>query len=145
MTDKFNSFSSLLRAALGARLAPAEDMMGMFAADIVFEFPFAPEGMPARLEGRAALAGHLAKLGPLIDFGEMTLGAVHPAGETVVIEFTCTGRGTQTGTPYDQTYISVVTMRDGRIACYRDYWNPLVVLSALGGAEAAAAAYAGRA
>jgi ketosteroid isomerase-like protein len=50
-----------------------------------------------------------------------------------------------TGAPYNQLYISVVTLRDGRIAHYRDYWNPLVVLTALGGTEAAAAAYAGAA
>jgi ketosteroid isomerase-like protein len=44
----------------------------------------------------------------------------------------------RTGVAYDQTYISVVTLRDGRIARYKDYWNPLVALAALGGAEALA-------
>lgn len=32
-------------------------------------------------------------------------------------------------------YISVITVRDGEIADYRDYWNPLAVAAALGGAE----------
>ena len=39
----------------------------------------------------------------------------------------------------------VVPLREGRIVRYRDYWNPLVALHALGGAEPAANAYAGEA
>jgi len=143
MADRFDRFSDLLRAALGDRLAPADGMLGLFAPDVVFEFPYAPDGLPRRLEGRAALAAHLERLGPLLTFGPMELGAVHAAGETVIFEFSCTGAGVRTGAPYNQRYISVVTLREGRIAHYRDYWNPLVVLEALGGAEAAAAAYAG--
>ncbi|OYU37743.1 MAG: hypothetical protein CFE33_19560 [Pseudorhodobacter sp. PARRP1] len=54
-------------------------------------------------------------------------------GGVTVLEFTCTGRGLQTGEPYDQTYISVITTQDGRITHYTDYWNPLVALRAAGG------------
>ncbi|MBQ2263688.1 MAG: nuclear transport factor 2 family protein [Loktanella sp.] len=141
MADKFDTFSDLLRAALGSHLAPADDMLDLFTDDIVFEFPFAPEGLPTRFEGRDALTGHLAKLGPLLSLGEMELHAVYPSGDTVIAEFSCKGRGVQTGLPYDQNYVSVITLRDERIARYRDYWNPLVVLAALGGADAANAAF----
>lgn len=143
MADKFDTFSDLLRAALGQRLASSGDLPGLFTDDIIFEFPFAPEGLPARLEGRDALAAHLARLGPLLSLGEMELHAVYPSGDTVIAEFSCKGRGVQTGLPYDQLYVSVITLRAGRIARYRDYWNPLVVLSALGGADAANAAFRG--
>ncbi|WP_411839039.1 nuclear transport factor 2 family protein [Paracoccus sp. ME4] len=142
MAGKFDSFSDLLRAALGDRLAPAEGLVNLFAEDVVFEFPYAPEGLPRRLDGSAALGAHMARLGPLLSFGPMQLGDVHDAGATVVFEFTCCGRGLVTGAPYDQHYVSVVTLRDGRIVRYRDFWNPLAVLTALGGAEAAAAALA---
>ncbi|MGK8235023.1 putative PhzA/B-like protein [Roseovarius sp. EC-HK134] len=145
MADKFDSFSDLLRAALGDRLAPADSLLGLFTDDVIFEFPYAPDGLPKRLDGKAALAAHLEKLGPLLIFGPMELGSVHAAGDTVVFEFSCSGTGVNTGAPYNQKYISVVTVREGRIAHYRDYWNPLVVLTALGGTEAAAAAYEGTA
>lgn len=128
---------------LGAQIGSADDLPSLFTDDIVFEFPFAPEGLPCRLEGRDALAGHLAKLGPLLSLGEIELHAVYPSGDTVIAEFSCKGRGMQTGLLYDQIYISVITLRDGRIARYRDYWNPLIVLSALGGADAANAAFRG--
>lgn len=145
MAEKFDSFSDLLRAALGERLASSGSLLGLFTHDVIFEFPYAPDGLPKRLEGKAALATHLERLGPLLTFGPMELGKVYAAKKTVVFEFSCTGEGVATGAPYDQVYISVVTLRDGRIAHYRDYWNPLVVLTALGGTEAAAAAYAGAA
>jgi uncharacterized protein len=145
MADKFENFSDLLRVALGHRLAPADSLLDMFTEDVVFEFPYAPDGLPRRLHGRSALAAHLERLGPLLSFGQMELDAVHAAGETVVVEFSCNGQGLATGAPYNQVYISVVTLRVGRIAQYRDYWNPLVVLAALGGSTAAAAAFAGAA
>ena len=145
MADKFEDFSDLLRAALGDRLAPADSLLDMFADDVVFEFPYAPDGLPKRLDGSAALAAHLERLGPLLTFGQMELGSVHNAGDTVIFEFSCTGQGADTGAPYNQVYISVVILRDGRIARYRDYWNPLVVLTALGGPKAATAAFAGAA
>ena len=81
----------------------------------------------------------------MLSFGTMELGDVHAAGETVIFEFSCAGAGAKTGEPYNQSYISVVTLRDGRIARYRDYWNPLVVVQALGDPEAAAAAFQGAA
>ncbi|MGL5010870.1 MAG: nuclear transport factor 2 family protein, partial [Paracoccaceae bacterium] len=143
MTGKFDSFLDLLRAALGDRVVAADSLLGLFADDVIFEFPYAPEGLPKRLEGSAALAAHLEKLGPLITFGPMELKDVHPCGQTVIFAFSCTGHGVHTGVPYNQDYISVVTLRDRRIARYRDYWNPLVVLSAWGGSAAAATAYAG--
>ena len=115
----------------------------MFSEDVVFEFPYAPDGFPRRLEGLPALGSHLERLGPMLELGQFTLHAVHLSDETVTLEFSCDGHGIATGLPYDQDYISVVTLREGRIAHYRDYWNPLVALSALGGADAAAAAYAG--
>lgn len=143
MTDKFEDFSGLLRAALGDRLAPADSLLDMFTDDVIFEFPYAPDGLPKRLEGSVALAAHLGRLGPLLSFGTMELGKIYATGETVIVEFSCKGEGVSTGAPYDQVYISVVTLRDGRIAHYRDYWNPLVVLTALGGTAAATAAFAG--
>jgi len=138
MAGKFDSFGDLLRGALGPALVPADDLLDLFAEDVVFEFPYASEGFPKRLDGRDRLAAHLARLGPLLEFDGFDLEASHVFGETAVLEFTCEGRGVDTGVAYDQTYISVVTLRGGRIARYKDYWNPLVALAAVGGPEAVA-------
>ncbi len=97
-----------------------------------------PTASPQRLVGQEAFSDHLGKIAPLLEIGLLHLDAVYPSGETVVFEFHCQGRGKATSLPYDQSYISMVTLRDGQIARYRDYR----ILSALGGAENAAAAFA---
>ena len=129
------AFSAMISRALGELLAPGADgFAAMMAEDGVMEFPFAPPGLPARLEGRDAVAAHLADLPALLSIERLREPEVHLArdGATAVLEFGCRGRAVATGRPYDQRYVSVITVRDGRIARYRDYWNPLVVLDALG-------------
>ena len=52
--------------------------------------------------------------------------------DTLIVEFAGRGRTAASGKSYEQRYISVVRMRDGKIAHYKDYWNPLAVLAAFG-------------
>ncbi|MEO0439916.1 MAG: nuclear transport factor 2 family protein [Pseudomonadota bacterium] len=142
-TDPFASFSSLLRAALDDLLEPdAETFLDMVANDIVMEFPYAPPSGVSRVEGKEALAEYLPGAASLITIESMSEPVVHRAQDSgiAILEFTCTGHGTETGIAYDQTYISVVTVTDGYITHYRDYWNPLIALRAMGGDDAIAAA-----
>jgi ketosteroid isomerase-like protein len=137
MDNKFDSLTALVNGALKGHIEPSDDFLELFADDAVFRFPFAPEGLPKKLEGRTELAAHMAHLGPLLEFGTFTLHAAYHSGDTVIFECSCTGRGVETGLRYDQDYICVVRMASGRIVEYRDYWNPLIVISALGGEVAA--------
>lgn len=144
-TDLFPSLSALLGQALGDLLAPeAKTFLDMCADDILFEFPFTPHGGTARLDGKAALEAYLPTVGSLITIESMTLGRVLVSAQrdAAVIEFSCKGHANQTGARYDQDYVSVIDLKDGRIARYRDYWNPLIVLAALDGAHAAGEAQA---
>ena len=134
--DTVPQFSALLRDVLNESLVPeATSFVEMMADDGVMEFPFAPPGLTTRLDGRAAVAAHLASLDGLIAFDAMAVRSVHRTTDpaVTVIEFEASGRGLTTGRPYEQFYISVITVRQGRIALYRDYWNPLAVLDAMGG------------
>lgn len=133
------SFGAMLRSALGDAVSPdaGEDFMAMCHDDIVFQFPYAPEGSVTELRGKDRLMAYLPKAGELIGFESMSAPTVHPStdGKTFVIEFSCKGTGLETGNRYDQDYISVVRVENGLIVTYRDYWNPLVLLSAVGGAD----------
>jgi len=95
----------------------------------VFEFPFAPDGWPKRLEGKAAIADYMRGYPDHIDLHDFPYVEIHQttAAQTIVVEMRAVGRLVETGSPYDMTYIAVVTVEDGRITRYRDYWNPLVV------------------
>lgn len=137
------SLSGLLRRTIGDRIAPeAEDFLAMCADDVVWEFPFSPPGGVHRLEGSAAVKAYLPKVADLISVSGGSLTAVHRTTDpdVTVLEFEVTGTGIATGLPYDQRYICVVRTRDGRIVHFKDYWNPLTLLSAVGGEQALGAA-----
>lgn len=129
--DLFPSLSEILRKAIGPTMrADALDFLSMCADDIIFEFPYAPDSGVSRLEGKAALAAYLPKVAELVDIEAMELRATYRdlESETFIIEFKAIGTSRLNQEPYHQDYISVVELRDGLIARYKDYWNPLIVM-----------------
>jgi ketosteroid isomerase-like protein len=101
------------------------------------ELPFAPPGMKTLLQGRDVVAAHFEMATKLIEFSTMSDVVTPETGdpEVVIVEFAGSGKGLTTGEPYDQRYISVIRVRDGYIAHYKDYWNPIAVLRIIKGAE----------
>jgi ketosteroid isomerase-like protein len=49
-----------------------------------------------------------------------------------VVEYQANGRSVRTGEPYRMDYIVVITVQDGLITRFRDYWNPLANARAAG-------------
>ncbi|MEU9129343.1 nuclear transport factor 2 family protein [Kitasatospora sp. NPDC048540] len=97
--------------------------------DGVLEFPFAPEGWPSRLEGKAAVGAYMRDYPDHIDLHEFPEVTIHRtmAPGTIVVEMRGVGRLVKTDSPFEMTYIAVVTVEDALITSYRDYWNPLAV------------------
>jgi ketosteroid isomerase-like protein len=115
------------------------EWIDLFAPDGVLEFPYAPAGVPRRLEGRDALLAYMTHFPDTFDVRFVDL-VFHETADpsTAVAEFRSTGRAVATGKPYEQTCISVVHTDDtGRITRYVDYWNPLVAIEALEPGEGA--------
>lgn len=104
--------------------------VGLWAEDGLMEFPFAPDGWPRRLEGKEAIAAYMRPYPDHIDLHDFPDLRIHQTTdpETIVVEMRGVGRLVQTDSPFDMTYIAVVTVQDGLITSYRDYWNPLAVL-----------------
>lgn len=116
----------------GLRLLLEKDIPGwidLWDEEGVMEFPFAPPGWPKRLEGRQAVADYMRDYPDHIDLHGFPEVKIHQTTvpETIVVEMRGVGRLVATDSPFDMTYIAVVTVHDGRIASYRDYWNPLAV------------------
>lgn len=99
----------------------------LWDTDGVLEFPFAPDGWPSRLEGKAAVGAYMRHYPDHVDLHSFPEVTIHQTivPETIVVEMRGVGRLVRTGTPFDMTYIAVVTVEDGLITAYRDYWNPL--------------------
>ncbi|MEV6148707.1 nuclear transport factor 2 family protein [Nonomuraea sp. NPDC052129] len=104
--------------------------VGLWADDGIMEFPFAPQGWPGRLDGKEAIAAYMRHYPDHIDLHDFPDLRIHQTTdpETIVVEMRGVGRMVKTDNPFDMTYIAVVTVQDGRITSYRDYWNPLVTL-----------------
>ncbi|MEV7341305.1 nuclear transport factor 2 family protein [Streptomyces sp. NPDC093544] len=103
--------------------------VGLWDEDGILEFPFAPEGWPKRLEGKAAIGEYMRDYPDHIDMHDFPYVEIHQTlvPETIVVEMRGVGRLVDTDSPFEMTYIAVVTVRNGRITSYRDYWNPLAV------------------
>lgn len=104
--------------------------VGLWAEDGIMEFPFAPQGWPERLEGKEAIAAYMRDYPDHIDLRDFPDLRIRQTtdSETIVVEMRGVGRVVETDSPFDMTYIAVVTVQDGLITSYRDYWNPLAVL-----------------
>jgi ketosteroid isomerase-like protein len=106
----------------------------LWSDDGVAEFPFATESSSRQLSGREEIRGYLAGYPEAMDVREIPEITVHHTRrpDTVVVEFTARGRTVRTGEPYRLDYVVVLTVRDGLITRYRDYWSPLAAASAAG-------------
>ncbi|MFF2928279.1 nuclear transport factor 2 family protein [Streptomyces mirabilis] len=138
MMSNTPSAVDLLRRSLDTFLA--KDMKAwtdLCADDVVAEFPFAPEGAPARIEGREALFDYLRGYPDVIDVREIPAVRVYPTDDenVAIAEWSVKGSVVSNGNPYNMSYATFVTFRDGLIANYREYWNPQVFLNALAGAN----------
>ncbi|MGW3209746.1 nuclear transport factor 2 family protein [Streptomyces sp. NPDC001135] len=114
----------------GLRLLLDKDIpawVGLWAEGGVMEFPFAPPGWPRRLEGRAAIGAYMRAYPDHIDLDDFPDLKIHQTTDpaTIVVEMRGVGRLVETASPFDMTYIAVVTVEEGRFTSYRDYWNPL--------------------
>jgi uncharacterized protein len=136
MSDPMPTYSGLLCETLGDRLHPdAHSYVEMLAENAVIEFPYAIPGLPQRLEVRAAITAHLKRVAGMFAFTRFADIVKHETSdpEIVILEFSGLDRGVESGEPYEQRYISVITMRDGYIVHYKDYWNPVAALRTLRG------------
>jgi uncharacterized protein len=111
----------------------------LFHTDGVLEFPYAPPGWKTRFDGRATIWEHMQKFPEhlTVRFTDVTFYETRD-DNLAIGEFHGSGKAIVSGGSLEQDYISVVRTKGDKIVHYRDFWNPLRHLEALGGVEAAA-------
>ena len=112
------------------------DMADLYAERVLIEMPFAPASLyPARIEtGREELrarfrAGRAARIYSRVDHV-----VVHQTAdpEVVIVEYDLHGERRPVGTPFVQSFVLIMTIRDGVIVHSRDYTNPITGARLLG-------------
>lgn len=127
------SAADLLRRHLSlvGRAASAEELE-IYADDLLVEFPYAPEDHTQRLQGPAEIARFLENIGKFAEGFRLGEPTIHETPNGCIAEYHGDAVFKESGRPYSQDYVAVVTMRDGKIARLREYYDPLRVLRAMG-------------
>jgi ketosteroid isomerase-like protein len=120
-------------------IGETEALDRLFSSDVVFEFPFAPAGVPKVVTGREDLKAHASRFPNTFDVrfvDYVFYDTVDP--RTVIAGYRAQGTAVSTGKPYPQVCLSIVeTDEDGLITHWADHWNPLVAIEALTPGETA--------
>jgi ketosteroid isomerase-like protein len=128
--------TQLLRNSLDTFLAKDMKVWSeLCAEDVVAEFPFAPEGMQNRFEGREALYAYLKDYPSFIDVKTLPTLKIYGTDDAnvAIAEWSVSGVVIGNGNPYEMSYATFVTFRDGLIVNYREYWNPQAFMKAMSG------------
>jgi ketosteroid isomerase-like protein len=94
----------------------------LFDDDVVFEFPFAPKDRPSRFDSKTALSQHVRARAERMAAPKVEELKVYATDDPsfIVAEMVVKSISGQA-----RRAIAVVTVRNGLITGYRDYWNPL--------------------
>ena len=126
-------FFHLIREGLKG-LADGEDYFDLLADDVVFEYVISVPGYPRRVEGRQNIIDLYSDYDSFMTVRSADNLRVYRDTETsvVVLEYEVHGESAQTGTPYDNRFVSIVTLKDRKVASWRDYLDPVAVFDAIG-------------
>ncbi|MBE1491249.1 nuclear transport factor 2 family protein [Plantactinospora soyae] len=106
------------------------------ADDVVVELPFARPGQPSRFGSRQQFlefANPQRAMLP-VRFDDCRTVAIHDTTDphTIVVEYELTGTSTKTHRQSTAAFVGVLTVRDGKIALWREYQDTAAILEAVG-------------
>jgi ketosteroid isomerase-like protein len=126
-------FFRIIREGLEG-LADGEDYFDLLGEDVVFEYVISVPGYPRRVEGRQNIIDLYSGYGDYMELRSADNLRVHRDPETsvVVLEYEVHGKSVQSGRPYDNRFVSVVTVKERKVTHWRDYLDPVAVFDAAG-------------
>jgi ketosteroid isomerase-like protein len=106
----------------------------LLAEDVVFDYVISVPGYPRRVEGRRAVAELYRGYASNIVLRSADELAVYQDREAsvFVLDYAVHGQAVQTGRSYDNHFVSVITIKEGKVARWRDYLDPVAVFDAIG-------------
>jgi len=124
-------FEVVLRGLSG--LVDGEHYFETIADSAIFESRYHFPGWPGSIRGRANLMASLSGYGRTIKLHSGDALVVHRTQDSrvVILEYEVHGRILSNGAPYDNRFISVITIDDRKIVHWRDYMDSLAAWTAL--------------
>ena len=132
--DALDPFFAVVMEGLRG-LVDGEHFFDAIAEDAAFEFRYHFPGWPATIRGRASLIDSFSGYGRTIKLHSGDALVVHRSQDlgVVILEYEVHGTILSTGGPYDNRFISVITIEERKIVQWRDYMDSLVAWNALNG------------
>jgi ketosteroid isomerase-like protein len=114
-------------------LVDGEHFFDAFAEDARFESLYDFPGWPRMILGRAGLEDALSGYGKNIKLESSDGLVVHRTQDrrVAILEYAVHGKIVATGAPYDNRFISVITIENRKIVYWRDYMDSLAPWLAL--------------
>jgi uncharacterized protein len=130
--DALRPFFEIVKKGLSG-LVDGEHFFDTIADDAFFEFLYEFPGWPRTILGRANLMAQFSGYGNNIKLHSADKLVVHCAedGRVVILEYEVHGTILATGVPYDNRFLSVITIGGRKIVHWRDYMDSLAAWNAL--------------
>lgn len=126
-------FFRIIREGLKG-LVDGEDYFDLLSDDVAFDFVISVPGYPRHVQGRQNIIDLYS--------GYDDFMAVHNAdnlrvyrdaeASVVVLEYEVHGYSVRTGRPYNNRFVSIVTIANHKVAHWRDYLDPIAVFDTAG-------------
>jgi len=133
--EALNPFFKVIHTGLRG-LVDGEHYFDTFAEDALFESRYHFPGWPVTIRGRTNLMASLSGYGKSIKLLTGDALVVHRCQDNrvVILEYEVHGKIVSSGAPYDNRFISVITIENRKIIHWRDYMDSLASWTALNGA-----------
>jgi ketosteroid isomerase-like protein len=104
----------------------ADALRPMLGDAAVLEFPYAPPGLPSRIEGGAAVVEALRLTSTLFSQFEIAPKASFASPDSEAVLFQCESRGIRVdGGAYANRYVILFVFHEDNIQLWREYFDPL--------------------
>ncbi|HUO71766.1 MAG TPA: nuclear transport factor 2 family protein, partial [Solirubrobacteraceae bacterium] len=109
----------------------------LLADDVVFEYVISVPGYSRRLQGRQSIIDLYSGYDDYMSVHSADNLRIYRDREcsVVVLEYEVHGESTQTGRPYNNRFVSIITIKNQKVAHWRDYLDPIAVFDAAGWPE----------
>ena len=111
-----------------------ENWIELWTEDAVQDMPFSPPEFPSRLEGKEAIARHYSSLPSAVGKMDFLKLKLYPMQDLnwILAEYRGEIEVLATGRLYNNSYCGLFHLRDGKIALFREYYNPLTLREGFG-------------
>jgi uncharacterized protein len=119
-------------------LVEGEDYFDLLADDVIFEYVISVPGYPRHVQGRQNIIDLYNGYDQYMHVHSADNLRVYrdPQASVAVLEYEVHGESVQTARPYNNRFVSIITVKDHKVTHWRDYLDPVSIFEATGWPQA---------